>query len=633
MILLRPCCVVLVMVFAFVPAGLPAATSSPVSLITNAKNVIVWQEFHPWLMITEDLPSGRTCYNFSHVDRSKSSLKPAMPGDWSPIGSAIKWLFFIGYSNGLDRLTAHQVDYHQDFVIVPSLRRQVGCGMLGNTCVFGQYRSAMVGDRYPVDLYDYDAASAAVTPACISDSEKTQFAHDASLIVYRAHLGGANYAMCGHYFDLPGEFLIADRNGVEPSVCSPLVAWAEASGSGFDIVARNLETGELRTVAYTTADPPRPEAGRGAIFWQDSRNPSTAPDIYGYDLDSAQEFAVTTAAGSQSRLRVCDDIVTWVTGATNYQTLWAATIAAPARVADLRATQVTSSSVDLAWTSVGTSANPPTLYDLRTRTDGPLTDNNWESSTPVAGMAAPKPGGQAEAFSVQSLAQGPRWIGLKTRLQDGSYTPLSNVVCGYLSEASSCFSASDGSYVTFTGVVTGCEPDRSFYCQAAMGPRAVKVMPRTGEALVSVGQTVVVTGILAQEPESFGPVLRQAIVTGRIASGLPDVVAMCNEHLGGYDARWGGTAELGAPNFWMRVRTWGRVSGLTATSSGCSFCIADGSSLADNSGQGVLVISSHSPPAGLANGAFVVVDGICRVSRTSGRGIKIVSTDGIMVQW
>lgn len=623
MTLLRPCCLALALVCACLPVRLPAATSSPVSLITNARNIIVWQEFHPWLMITEDLTAGRTCYNFSHVDRSKSSLKPAMPGSWSPIGSAIKWLFFIGNASGLDQLTAHQVDYHLDFVVVPSLQPQVGCGMLGNRCVFGQYRGTMAGDHYPVDLYDYDAASAAVTQACISDSEKTQFAHDDSLIVYRANLGSGAYAIYGHYFDVPGEFLIADRNGTEPSVCSPLVAWAEESGAGFDIVAKNLETGEMRTVAYTTANPPCPEAGRGAIFWQDARNSATAPDIYGYDWDSGQEFAVTTAAGSQARLRVCDDVVTWVTGLTNYQTLWSATVTPPTRVTDLRAALVTSASVDLAWTSIGTASNPPVAYDLRMRADAPLTESNWTSSTQVTGLPSPGSPGQTEGFSVQPLPPGHHWFGLKVRLQNGSYTPLSNVACAYASESAGCFTATDGAFVTFTGVVTGCEPDRSFYCQAAMGPRAVRVMPRTGEDLVSAGQTVVVTGVLAQDPDMFGPVLRQAAVTGRIASGMPDVIAMSNRALGGYDPRWGGTADSGAPNFWTRVRTWGRVSDLVVDSGGCSFNLSDGSE------QGVLVTSPFAPPTGVSNGAFVVVDGICCVTRANGRCVRVTLPSAI----
>lgn len=621
-ILLR-LCVAVILVFA-TSTSIRAGTSSPSSLVTGGRNLIVWQEFHPWLMMTDDLTTGRVGYFLSHVDKSKLNLKPAMPGNWSPIGSAIKWLFFIGTNNGVDALMAHQVDYHQDFVIVPSAQRQMGCGMLGNKLVFGQQRVTMAGDHYPVDMYDYDAENGACALKWVSDSEKMQFAQDTGLIVYRANLGGGNYAIYGHYFDLPGEFLIAARNGVEPSVCSPLVAWAEVNGAGYNIMGLNLETGEMRNVAYTTANPPCPEAGRGVIFWQDARNASTAPDIYGYDWSEAQEFAVTTASGSQSKLRVCDDLVTWVTGTVGYQILWGAKISTPARVVDLRADKLAAESVGLAWTSIGGAA-----YDLRMRTDGPVTESNWSSSTQVAGLGAPQSVGMTETAAVQSGA-GDRWFGIKVQLQNGSYTALSNVIRAHVS--ASAFGSTDGAYVTFEGVVTGIESDRSFYCQAAMGPRAVRVMPRTGEALVAPGQSVVVTGVLGQDAQSFGPLMRQATVAGRVAVGLPQAAAMSNRAMGGYDARFGGTAQRGAPNCWMRVRTWGKVSGLVSTTGGCSFYISDGSKLTDNAGKGVLVTGSFAAPANLANGVFVVVEGICGVSRTSGRWVKVTAQDGIRVQ-
>lgn len=302
-----------------------AAVSTPTKILVNVKNPIVWQRFGSWLMVTEDLPTGRTCYYHDPARKSKLLLKRPLKGTWQPLGSAIKWLMYIDNVNRLDRLMAHDVDRHVFSIAFRSAQRQVGCGMVDTRCIFGQYRAGLSGDHYPVNLYCINMLGGAVTSFLASDSEKSQFAHDGSLLVYRANLGNGDYRILGAYFNQPAEFEIAARNGVEPSVCGNLVAWAEADGTAWNIVAKNLQTGEIRTVARTTANPPCPEAGNGAIFWEDARNKlKTGIDIYGYDWAAAKEFAVSATTGDQIKLRVCGDMITWVTGAVNYQTVWMA---------------------------------------------------------------------------------------------------------------------------------------------------------------------------------------------------------------------------------------------------------------------------------------------------------------------
>ena len=481
--------------------GVHAGVSAPYQILTNKTNIIVWQEFAPWLMITEDPTAGRYCYWYDHATKSKMTMKTSDPGEWMPLGSAIKWLMYVKNYQGRDRLMAHDVDFHVNYIAWPSMQKQVGCGMAGTKCIFGQYRAAMVGDHYPVDLYYYNVQSGACTSFCVSDSEKSQFAHDGVAIVYRAYYGPGNARIYGINFSGGAEFEIAARDGITPSVCGSLVAWAEVSGAGYNIVAKNTTTGEMRTVAYTTANPPRPQAGRNSVFWQDKRNSAqTGLDIYGYDWQTGQEFPVTTAAGDQTRLRVCDDLVTWVTGTGSYQILWGADV---------------------------------------------------------------------------------------------------------------------GPYVSYTGAVTGVRTDGSFYCQQQPGVGAVKVVLKSGQAGVSVGQKVTVTGLAAQDSEFLGTVINQATVT-QLGSWTAKPYAMAN-------------TAIGATNLWMLIKSWGRVSGLSV-GGGCRFYITDGSHLTDNSGQGVYVTSPFSAPTGLANGAYVTVEGISRVSRTTGRQIEVV-TNGRMRVW
>jgi hypothetical protein len=449
-------------------------------------------------------------------------------------------------------------------------------------------------------------------------------------MVYRALYSAADVRIYGIHFDGGPEFEIAPRNGLEPSVRGPIVAWYELNGLGYNIVGKNLDTGEIRTIAYTTASPPRPEAGRGAIFWEDKRNVATGVDIYGYDWDSAQEFPVTTATGNQLNLRVCDNLVTWTTGITSNQVQWGAWILDPVKISDLAVTLVTSTSVTLGWTSAGEDGNPPVEYDLRMRTDGPVTDANWASSTAVPGVPTPLPIGQAESFTATPMSTGRHYFAIKVRLQNGVWSSLSDCVSAYVSdEATALHDADLGACISFTGVVSGIGTGGAFYCQRSNRSQAVRVIPKSVQSL-TVGQPVTVTGVLTEDAILRGPVLQEAAVAVNAGTEAVSALGMSALALGGFDSRYGGTEEPGLSNLWMRVRLCGKVSFLTTTS-GCTFYLNDGSNLQDNGGKGVFVTSPFAAPVGLTNGKYVSVEGICRLSRTDGRQVEVVDSLGIRV--
>jgi len=319
--------VVLVCVIALVPSLANAATLAPFQILTRTRNPIVWQGFGTCLMMTEDMPNGRICYYYDYKTRARMDVKAAMAGNWVPLGSAIKWLMYVGSYQARDRLMAHDVDHNIYSIAKFSPQNQVGCGFAGTDCFFGEYRAKRVADHYPVDLYKIHLyGGGGWEPVCISDSEKSQFAHDGNLLVYAAHYSFLDNRIMGLYFAGGPEFTIIRRAAKYPTVCGSLVAWVEKNGLGFNIVAMDISTGEVRTVGYTKANPPCAQAGRGAIFWEDARNVSTGLDIYGYDWATGKEFCVTKMAGAQVRLRVCDDLVTYVSGPKNYEILWGAKI-------------------------------------------------------------------------------------------------------------------------------------------------------------------------------------------------------------------------------------------------------------------------------------------------------------------
>lgn len=600
-----------------------ASTSTPYQMMTRGTNIIVWQNFDPWYMVTEDLAAGRVCYFYDYQHQSKMNLKTAQPGNWMPLGSAIKWLLFVETVNGRGRLMTHQVDYHMDFVAWPSDLSQVGCAMTGNICYFGETRATLSGDHYATDIYAQDVATGLVEPLCISDSAKSQFAHDCNLLVYKAHYGPGDDRVCGQYLAGGTEFEIARADAIEPSVCDSLVAWAQASGDGYDIVAKDISTGETRLIAHTTANPPCPEAGRRTIFWRDARNTAVSGiDLYGYDWCAGQEFPVTTAAGDENRLRACGNRVTWVTGAPGYEILWGADVRPSVRIADVRVTGIGRESVILAWTSAGGMS-----YDLRKRTDGPVTDANWSTATSVPGLPAPTQAGQTESFLVTSLQPGHYYFGLKVALSGGGSSALSNCVCAFLPENGGGLLANPGAYTAFSGVVTGVAPDGAIYCQSADWGPAVRIELGQGVSAPVAGTAVDAVGVMDESQTLFGPVLRESVCEIQ-GAGTARCAAMLNRDVGGWDARFGRVDGGGPSNLWRLVAVWGRVTGLTGQGAGCSFYLDDGSLPA---GERLRVVSPFTPPAWLTDGAFATVRGIAEVTRAGSRQVEVVDRSGVRV--
>lgn len=611
------------------------ATGTPFVVGTGLKNPIPWHVFYPTILVTVDPSAGmRDCYFQNAFTKAISPMTRTgpIPGAWEAYGSYQKWLLYLDPTIALPRLMSHDVDSGPNYTAAYSSYKQVGCGMSANRMIYGQYRANSVNGIYPVDLNFYNVQTGANTPHVVSDSEKMQFSHDGTTLVYRAVFGGQSGKIYGVLFSGGPEFLVSDHDGYAPSISGNLAAWYEPSGGGFNILAKDLSTGETRTVAFTTANPPRPSCANGTILWEDARNQgSSGIDIYGYDWASASEFPVTTAAGNQLNLIAGDDLVVWTSGSGNNQTLHAAKIVQPVTIADFRAISVTQNTVTLAWTSSGFANNPPTAYELRMRTDGPVTEANWASSTVVAGLPSPGAPGQLESFQVAGLSSGYHYFALKERLQDLSYSQLSTSVKAYCSAQPEAMEASEGSYISIAGVVEAVGADGAVYVQRDNAASALKVGLLTGQIPPPAGRNVIVTGRLEQDSVFYGPYLNASTVSDMVNNSTVRTYTMNQHTLGGNDSRFGGTAEGGLSNIWLSVRIAGRVWGISSSGNTWSFYLQDGSRPLDNSGQGVLVVTCFSPPPGLVDGSFATVEGISQLARSGGRRIEVTDPGGVVV--
>ncbi|BBH24110.1 hypothetical protein Back11_54550 [Paenibacillus baekrokdamisoli] len=102
----------------------------------------------------------------------------------------------------------------------------------------------------------------------------------------------------------------------------------------------------------------------------------------------------------------------------------------PDATTDLAAGTATSSSVQLTWTGKGDdgSTGTPTSYDVRYSTSA-ITNANWASATPAAGVPAPAAAGTTRTMTVNGLLAGTTYyFALKTSDEVPNISALSNVV-------------------------------------------------------------------------------------------------------------------------------------------------------------------------------------------------------------
>ncbi len=133
-------------------------------------------------------------------------------------------------------------------------------------------------------------------------------------------------------------------------------------------------------------------------------------------------------------LKVGDEVPNW-SGLSNIAsgaTQPPADTTPPSAVTTLAMASTTESSATLTWIAVGDDGNvgTATTYDLRYAT-WPITDGNWNLTTPVAGLPKPKTAGQPETFTVTGLNPATTYyFALKVADEVPNWSGLSNVPSG-----------------------------------------------------------------------------------------------------------------------------------------------------------------------------------------------------------
>lgn len=104
----------------------------------------------------------------------------------------------------------------------------------------------------------------------------------------------------------------------------------------------------------------------------------------------------------------------------------------PADIADLTASNPTTSTIDLDWTAPGDddSTGIATSYDIRYSTST-INDGNWSSATQVSGEPTPSAAGSSESMTVSGLlANTPYFFAIKTSDEVPNTSGISNIASG-----------------------------------------------------------------------------------------------------------------------------------------------------------------------------------------------------------
>lgn len=101
----------------------------------------------------------------------------------------------------------------------------------------------------------------------------------------------------------------------------------------------------------------------------------------------------------------------------------------PGPVGDLVATRVSDDSVSLRWTAPGDDGfgGQASLYDVRYRPGVPLTEEEWESATPVSAAPTPKAAGLRDEVGIGGLDRGRWFFALRAADEEQNWSSISNV--------------------------------------------------------------------------------------------------------------------------------------------------------------------------------------------------------------
>jgi hypothetical protein len=218
--------------------------------------------------------------------------------------------------------------------------------------------------------------------------------------------------------------LAADAAAQTAADSSVTLLWTAPGDDG------NVGTASQYALRYRTV----PVSGTDTLTWWNAATPVTglpAPHPAG-STDSVTVRGLQPLTTYYFIVRAADEVPNWSTFSNVAMKTTSGDATAPAAIANLTVTGVTSNSLAIRWTAPGDDGNTGTAasYDIRYSTSQ-ISNGNWSSATPVTGEPAPAPAGTQQTFTITGLTTGQTYyVAMKTSDDAGNTSGLSNVANG-----------------------------------------------------------------------------------------------------------------------------------------------------------------------------------------------------------
>lgn len=191
-----------------------------------------------------------------------------------------------------------------------------------------------VSDRYVVwerrvdgdpDVFAYDMRTGEVMPVARGAAAELQPAVDDGRVVFTHwrvdSTGAARTEIRLHELATGETRTLSPNDGAlqgNPDISGDVVVWIDNTDGTSDVVYRDLTTNEFVNVTRDRGNPSFPAISGSLVVWSDARNARPGQtgldenlDIFAFDIETGEEFAVSTAPGLQDHPAVSGNRVVW----------------------------------------------------------------------------------------------------------------------------------------------------------------------------------------------------------------------------------------------------------------------------------------------------------------------------------
>jgi beta propeller repeat protein len=276
---------------------------------TVGDNAIIWQD---------ERNGNRDIYGYDLITEQEFVICTASGHQQYPkiSGSIIVWQDGRNSSMTGNDIYGYNRLSQQEFAICTASGGQQFPAISNGIVVWYDTRNSATGN----DIYGYDIAGESEFVICDDEGSQVRPAIDGNWVVWLDNRSGT-YQLYGCQLVLPAsligyEIVPLSPSGYEqgyPSISGNIVVWHEqrSEATGYDIYGFRLDTREEFLICSAAGWQINPVVYGDLVIWQDERNGNTRTDIFGYDFSSGSEFIISAPNANQINPSVRNRLAAW----------------------------------------------------------------------------------------------------------------------------------------------------------------------------------------------------------------------------------------------------------------------------------------------------------------------------------